>query len=242
MMKCIAVDDEPLALEVIESHVSKLDDLELVAIFTDPLKAFSYLKSNSVDLIFLDIQMPELSGLDLLKLITKRPHVIITTAYSEYALEGYELDVTDYLLKPILFERFFKSITKVQKYKELEKQESVSGVSVNQAYSGDDFIFVNTEYKTVKVNLVDILYIEGWRDYVKIHTKDEIILSLLSVRSLENQLPDNKFIRVHRSFIISHHSIESIERNRIYINGNWIPVGGSYKDKFQQWLDQYRIS
>lgn len=241
MIKCIAIDDEPLALEVIENHISKVEQLELVGTFTNPLKAFSFLKENEVELIFLDIQMPELSGLDLLKLIPKRPHVILTTAYSEYALEGYELDVSDYLLKPILFERFFKAINKVEKYMALEFKEAQSGEAINQIQSNNNFIFVKTEYKTVKVNLDEILYIEGWKDYVKIHLKEEVILSLLSIRVLEQQLSESMFLRVHRSFIVAHNAIESIERNRIYINGNWIPVGGSYKEVFQSWLGSYKI-
>ena len=243
MIKCITVDDEPLALEVIESHISKIDQLELLGSFTSPIKAFSFIREHDVDLIFLDIQMPELSGLDLLKMIPKKAHVILTTAYKEYAIEAYDLDVTDYLLKPILFERFFKSFNKVLKYIELEKgqQNQVSPVT-NVRETGDDFIFVNADNKTIKVNFDQIYYIEAWRDYVKIMTPNGVILSLLSITSMEKQLHSQNFSRVHRSFIVNRSFIEAIERNRIYINGNWVPVGGSYKDGFQNWLAKYKVN
>ncbi len=240
-IKCIAIDDEPLALEVIKKHCAKVEELELVDTFFNPLQAFKYLKNNTVDIIFLDIQMPELSGLDLLKLIPRNAQVVLTTAYVEYAFESYQLDVTDYLLKPILFDHFLKSINKVQKYISLEKKSQANTQSVESFEAIGDFIFVSTEYKIVKISLNDILYIEAWRDYVKIITKTETILSLLSISLLEQKLPSNKFLRVHRSFIISPNSIESIERNRIYIQGNWIPIGGSYKETFQTWLEQYKI-
>ena len=243
MIKCITVDDEPLALEVIESHISKIDQLELLGSFTSPIKAFSFIREHDVDLIFLDIQMPELSGLDLLKMIPKKAHVILTTAYKEYAIEAYDLDVTDYLLKPILFERFFKSFNKVLKYIELEKgqQNQVSPVT-NVRETGDDFIFVNADNKTIKVNFDQIYYIEAWRDYVKIMTPNGVILSLLSITSMEKQLHFQNFSRVHRSFIVNRSFIEAIERNRIYINVNWVPVGGSYKDGFQNWLAKYKVN
>jgi two-component system, LytTR family, response regulator len=240
-IKCIAIDDEPLALEVIKNHVAKLEELELVETFYNPIKAFNYIKENEIDLIFLDIQMPELSGLDLLKLIPRNAHVVLTTAYVEYAFESYQLDVTDYLLKPILFDRFFKSVNKVQKYIELEQKSKSSPKTDSVVEIEDDFIFVNTEYKIVKIDLNDILYVEAWRDYVKIITKEDTILSLLGISLLEQQLPKTKFLRVHRSFIIAPSNIESIERNRIYINGNWIPIGGSYKEVFQAWLEKHKI-
>lgn len=244
MIKCITIDDEPLALEVLESHISKIDDLQLEGSFTNPLKAFSFIRDNDIDLIFLDIQMPELSGLDLIKLISKDQHVILTTAYKEYAVEGYELDVTDYLLKPILFERFFKSFNKVLKYIELENSQQVIDLTQENVLkeSGEDFIFVNSDNKTIKVNFDQIYYIEAWRDYVKIVAKDEVILSLLSISSMERQLITGAFTRVHRSFIINKTYIEVIERNRIYMNGNWIPVGGSYRANFQNWLTKHKIS
>lgn len=240
-MNCIAVDDEPLALEIIENHCSKLEQLDLVKTFTNPLKAFTFLKENDVDILFLDIQMPEINGLDLIKSLVKKPHVIITSAYKDYALAGFELDVSDYLLKPIHFDRFFKSINKVQKLIELENQE-FSPLKKESSHSlPNDFMFVSTEHKKVKINYSEILYIEAWRDYVKIALENETILSLLSIRSLEEQLPKDVFIRVHRSFIVSKNHIREIDRNRIMVNQSWIPIGASYRLEFETWLNKYKV-
>lgn len=221
-MKCIIVDDEPLAIEVIESYVDKIDSLELVGKFRNAIKAFDYIQSGEpVDLIFLDIQMPKLTGIEFLKTLTNPPKVIFTTAYREYALEGFELEVLDYLLKPISFDRFMKAVSKALNHsKEVE-------VSTNA--EGDDFTFFKCDKKMIRVCLKDILYIESIKDYVKIKTAEKEVVTHQKISVLETKLPANHFIRVHRSFIINIPKIESYSASEIELNNESIPVGRNYK-------------
>ncbi|MFN3849531.1 MAG: LytR/AlgR family response regulator transcription factor [Spirosomataceae bacterium] len=239
MIRCLAVDDEPLALDVIANYVQKVPSLTLVKTTTDPLEALSLIQQGEVDLLFLDIQMPTLTGIQFLRVMNGRCKVILTTAYSEFALEGYEYDVIDYLLKPISFERFLKSVSKLssrnEKIIEVEKPTNNEAITVKIENNPTlDFIFVKTEYKIQKLNLSDILYIEGLKDYVSIYTISERILTLQTMKKTEEMLPSNRFVRVHKSYIVSLEKIDSIERQRIFIGKNVIPVGDSYQKDFMR--------
>jgi two-component system, LytTR family, response regulator len=245
-IRCLALDDEPLALDILANYIQKIPSLTLVAACTEPLEALSLIQQGKVDLLFLDIQMPTLTGIQFLRVMNGKCKTILTTAYSEFALEGYEYDVIDYLLKPISFERFLKSINKtIEQLAVNSNQLAVNTLpDVELLQSSDnqivvtnsqlDFIFVKTEYKIQKVNLSDILYIEGLKDYVSIFTTTERILSLQTMKKMEESLPSNRFVRVHKSYIISLEKIESIERQRITIGKNIIPVGDSFQKDFMK--------
>ncbi|RJE71475.1 MULTISPECIES: LytTR family DNA-binding domain-containing protein [Reichenbachiella] len=220
-IKCITVDDEPLALEIIESYIDRMDCLELVGQFRNAIKAFDFLQSGAeVDLIFLDIQMPKLTGIDFLKTIQNKPKVILTTAYREYALEGFELEVLDYLLKPISFERFMKAVSKYPR----ESNELTAPPE-----SDDSFIFFKSDKKNIKICLKDVLYIESIKDYVKILTEDKEVVTHHKISELERKLPATDFIRVHRSFIVNIPKIESYSACEIEMTEQSIPVGRNYK-------------
>ena len=218
---CIIIEDEPLALERTRSFVNKIPFLNLCGTFENALDGLAYLKSNKVDLLFLDINMDELSGIELLESSKIDSQVIITTAYQEYAIKGYELNVTDYLLKPFTFDRFLKAVNKA--YENREQQ-----ISNNQ----NDFIFVKTENRLVKIDLSDILFIEGMRDYRRIHTINKRIMTLQNFSELEQIIPSNLVCRVHKSFMVGINKIESIERMRIKIANQIIPISETYKELF----------
>ncbi len=220
-MTCIIIDDEPLAVKLLESYVAKIEDLELVGTFNNPLEALKLLRESSVDVLFLDIQMPEITGVEFKKIINPEVKVIFTTAYSEYALESYDLNAVDYLLKPITFQRFLQAVEKIK-----EKSTTV------QIENTPNYIFVKTEYRHQKLGLSDILYLKGLSDYVAIQTKENKVLTLQNMKDFEQILPKSKFIRVHKSYIVSLEHIEFIERNRIVIEGEYIPIGATYKDAF----------
>ena len=236
-INCIAIDDEPLALDVIAHHANKIPFLNLKAKISTAFETIDFLHKEKVDFIFLDIQMPELTGFELLRTLQNKPLVIFTTAYPNYALESYELDAVDYLVKPIPFERFLKSVNKI-KLRLSSPTEVIESIAVNNS---PDFIFVKTEYKTVKIFLDDILYIESEKDYVAFQLKNEKILSLLSIKSVEEFLPNENFVRVHRSFIIAFNKIESIERNIIHIGKKAIPVGDNYRDFFKLLIEGKKL-
>jgi len=241
IIKCIAVDDEPLALDIIEDYIGKVPFLQLVRTFTNAMECLDFLKNNSVDLLFLDIQMDELSGIQLLKVLKQKPEVIFTTAYDNFAIEGYELDVADYLLKPISFERFVRAADKV--YDKLSGRMGQRPANAEESghAAKDDYFFVKTEFRLQKVNFNDILYIEGMGDYLRIHCKHEKIMTLQNFRNMENMLPEQHFLRVHRSFIIALDKIESIERNRIKIQNELIPIGENYKTAFFSMLNKKKL-
>jgi len=222
--KCIIVDDEPLAIEVIESHLKKFKEIDILARCNDAIEAFEILKNKSVDLIFLDIQMPQLTGLDFLKSLAKPPKVIITTAYREYALEGYELDVVDYLLKPISFERFMKAINKY--YQCVNNSVIISDNSSVQ----DSYIYVKADKKVIKILLKDIFYIESLKDYVQIYTIRKSIVTKNQIGFLEEKLPADKFVRIHKSYIVSISRIDAFTSNTIEIKNKELPIGRSYKN------------
>jgi two-component system, LytTR family, response regulator len=211
-IKCIAIDDEPLALEIIKDYSGKVPFLDLVKTFDNALESMDYLKNNKADLLFLDIQMEELTGIQLLKVLNPKPNVIFTTAYDSFAIQGFELDAVDYLLKPISFERFLKAVNKV--YEKLNVEQLIENKSkeVTIYTPGDDYFFVKTEFRLEKVKFSDILYIEGMGDYLRIVTPGKRLMTLQNFKKMEEMLPANKFYRVHKSYIVSLDKIENIER------------------------------
>jgi DNA-binding LytR/AlgR family response regulator len=226
-MKCIIVDDEPLAIEILESYIDKIEQLKLEATFRNAVSAFTFLQQNTVDLIFLDIQMPKLSGIDFIKSLKNPPKVILTTAFREYAIEGFELEVADYLLKPIPFERFLKAVAKV-----LQQPVSQSGpVPANgKTESSDDSVYFKVDKKMVKTKMNDILYIESIKDYVKVRTPDKEIITQQKISYLEESLPKEMFLRIHRSFIVNCHHIDAYSATDIEIGKFHIPIGRNYKN------------
>ncbi|MBC5836052.1 response regulator transcription factor [Flavobacterium sp. F372] len=218
---CIIIEDEPLALEKTKGFVEKTPFLNLLATFDDALEGLAFLKSNKVDLLFLDINLDELSGIELLENSKLNCQVIITTAYSEYALKGYELNVTDYLLKPFTFERFLQAVDKIQ-----------DNNLVNHKELNSKFIFIKTESRLEKVNIDEILFIEGMRDYRRIHTINKRIMTLQNFSELEQLLPANLICRVHKSYMVAISKIDEIERSRIKISKEIIPISETYRDHF----------
>ncbi len=227
-IKCIIVDDEPLAIRVIESHIEKLNNIELVAKCSNAIEALDILKSNKIDLIFLDIQMPELTGLEFLNTLQNPPSVIFTTAYRNYAIDAFELDVLDYLLKPITFERFCKAINKFYKLLSYKKPETLGNTSLKQVES-EPFIYIKRNKTMIKILLKDILFIESIKDYIRIHTNKDSYMTKQQISVTEKNLPDEHFIRVHKSFIVSIEKITTFSPNYISINDKNIPIGRSYK-------------
>lgn len=232
MIKCIAIDDEPLALKQIESYIRKTPFLELLKSFESPLEAISYLQETDVALMFVDINMPDLNGLDFVKSLENAPKIIFTTAYSQYAVEGFRVDALDYLLKPIDYATFLKASNKAKSWFDLHQKQP------EQIQSNEDFLFIKSEYKIVRIKLNDIKYIEGMREYIRIHlTNEKPIMTLLSMKAMEAQLTNKKFMRVHRSYIVNLDKITTIERNRIVFDKVYIPISDQYKDKFQQFIE-----
>lgn len=239
---CIIVEDEPLARNLLSAYISKVPRLELKQSFSNALDALEYLRENPVDVLFSDIQMPEVTGITLLKLLKTKPLIILTTAYSEYALEGYELEVYDYLLKPISFERFLKAVEKgIARLDGNGSQPVTTVIQEVQPAQNQDYIFVKDGTKLIKINLSDILYIEGLKDYVCIYTPQKKIVSLQTMKSLEASLPSDRFVRVHNSFIIALASIEEIEKDRLVINKSTIPISDTYKKAFREIVDKRQI-
>jgi two-component system LytT family response regulator len=233
----LIVEDEPLARNLITEYVSKVPYLNLVKACSGALEAMEVLRTNNVDLLFLDVQMPELTGISFLRSLQKKPLVILTTAYSEYAIEGYELDITDYLLKPITFERFLKAVDKVN-------QRMTAGPVANDKpaeVAAPNFIFVKDGTKLVKIRWDDILYVEGLKDYVTIHTRTQKVISLQRLKLLEEQLPADKFIRVHNSFIVALDAIDSVHKDKIQIGQASIPIGDTYKKEFREFIEGRQI-
>jgi DNA-binding LytR/AlgR family response regulator len=234
-ISCVAVDDEPLALELMEDYINRTPFLSLSATFANALDCITYLKNNTVDLLFLDIQLEDLNGIQLLKVLKDKPLVIFTTAYNEYAIDGYDLDIVDYLLKPISFERFVKATSKV--YEKIHLTNPAQKAETLQHKKGQEFIFVKTEFRLQKVNLADIQYIEGMGDYLKIVTSNEKIMTLMSFKKIEDMLPETHFCRVHKSFIVSVEHIISIEKSHIRIGERNIPISETYKKRFFDLLE-----
>jgi DNA-binding LytR/AlgR family response regulator len=229
-IKCLIVDDEPLAILLIENHISKINGLEVVATANNALKAFEIINTQSIDLMFLDIKMPNITGIDFLRTLKNPPKTILTTAYRDFAIEGFELEVSDYLLKPILFERFFKSMERF-----LRENKTNTTPEINPQKK--DYMIVKSGNKNHKVTIEEILYIESLKDYIKIHTRDgENIVSKFKISDIEDKLPNKQFIRIHRSYIINTEKITAFTTSEIEVNGIEIPIGASYKETAEQFL------
>lgn len=230
-IKCIIIDDEPLAIDVIAEHVERTPFLTLVESFTHPVKAFEFLMENKIDTLFIDIEMPDLSGIDLVNKLNYKPVVIFTTAYDQYAIEGFKLDAIDYLLKPVDYPDFLKAAEKARKWL------SANNKALN-IKSDKQFLFIKSEYKIIRIELNSILYIQGMSEYVRIHRENgKPIMSLLSLKSIEKQLVENDFMRVHKSYIVNLQKITEIENNCIICaNDELIPVSKQYKEQFQVFL------
>jgi len=224
-IKCIIVEDEPLARKILEGYVSRVPFLALQGSFEDAIYAMGHLRDHSADLMFLDIHLPQIKGLTFLKTLSDPPAVIITTAYQDYALEGYELNVVDYLLKPFGFERFLAAINKVKKQRE-SKQATIENTK--------DYLFVSIKLKKVKIFFSEILYIESQKEYIRIVTLDNSYMTKMSTHEIEELLPDSLFKRIHRSFIVAIHKIRSFNSEMVEINGTSIPVGRGYKDVLEK--------
>lgn len=234
MIKCIVVDDEPLAVSLLTDYISKVPFMELVFSTVDPIEALQKMQDQKVDLVFLDIQMPGITGLQFMKIISGKVRAILITAFHEYALEGYEHNVVDYLLKPVSFDRFYKAALKAHDvFKSSEQLRESSFKSSDSAQQTMEYIFVKADNRILKILLHEILFIEGLKDYIAINTFKEKIVILENLKTMEDRLPKTKFLRVHKSHIVCLDKIDSIERNRIFISGGMVlPIGDVYKDVF----------
>lgn len=241
MIRCLVVDDEPLALDILTDYIEKVPFLKLVKATTSAFEALSVIQQEEIGLVLLDVQMPELTGIQLLKIMNGKCNVILTTAYSQYALEGYELDVSDYLLKPIAFDRFYKAVLKVQNQQQNQVAAASTVAEKPASAQTPDFIFVKTEHRIQKIYINDILYIEGLKDYVSIFTPTERIISLQYMKKMEEVLPGGRFARVHKSYIVAIDKIESIERSRIQIGDKIIPIGDTFRDGFFKLIEDKNI-
>ncbi len=238
MMNCLIVDDEPYALDVLETFIDRLDHLQLAGRCTNAIDAFNLLHQQKVDLLFLDIQMPQLTGIEFLKNIDNPPKVIFTTAYREYALEGYELNVVDYLLKPISFDRFLKAINKVDRTPASQAAPTSTHALPQQPIYDEAFIYLKADKKMVKVLLKDILYIESLKDYVLVKTPHKEVITYQKISYLDEKLPEDKFLRVHRSFIVAKDKIEAYSATHIELAEQEIPIGRNYKNAVLEVLSQ----
>jgi DNA-binding LytR/AlgR family response regulator len=226
--KCMIVDDEPLARDLMRAHIEKLENFEIVADCHNAMKALSVLREKHVDLIFLDIQMPQITGIEFLKTLKHPPKVIFTTAYREYAIEGFDLDVVDYLLKPITFERFLKSVNKY--YQMCQDQVQVVPSAKSEKVVEESFIYVKENKKVIKIHLSEIRYIEGFSEYVQIYTDKRKIITKTSMALMEEKLPPEIFLRIHKSFIVPVNKIEAFTANTIEIQGKELPIGRNFKN------------
>lgn len=247
MINAIIVDDEPLAQDVLETYLEKIPDVKLVKKCSNAFEANEALKNEDIDLMFLDIQMPQLTGIDFLKTLSKPPLVIFTTAYSNYALEGFELNALDYLLKPISMERFMKAVNKAQEQIELQRRDATGGAPVTATIEemGPDFFFVKADKKLVKVNFDNILYIEGLKDYVIIRMEQDRVITLQTMKSLEEKLPSNNFRRIHRSYIVNIDKIMAIVGNMVEVmekgQAKHLPVGKNYRDELLEIVNKNKL-
>lgn len=229
-IKCLVIDDERLAREYIKNYISKVPELELLGDFNSPLKAMELIKKGDVDLLFLDIQMPDITGVDFLKTLRNAPEVIFTTAYQEYALEGFNLNVTDYLLKPFSFERFYQAVNKVIDKLENKKTDNTEWPVESQTNFTETYLTIRADRKFYKINFEDISYIEGQKAYVTFHTKKKKITALASLKELEGTLAKEQFIRIHKSYIVSVKKISAMEGNMVEVDDVKLPIGSTYKD------------
>jgi len=229
MIRCIAIDDDAHALKIAENHIAKIPYLELLKTFDNAFDAIEYMDGEKVDLIFTDVEMPALTGLEFLGSLRHKPYTIIFSEQERYAVDAFNLEAMDYLLKPFTFERFLKAVNKVREQIRLRKQIQAP---VQNEKPERDCIFIKSDYKTIRVNVNDILFVEGLKDYVKLHTAEKPVLTLLSLRALELGLPSDRFMRVHRSYIVALNKIDVIEKSRIKIGQHTITISDMYRDAF----------
>lgn len=233
MIKSIIIDDETLARRLLKDYISKIPELELTAEFSNPLQVKSLIGDNQIDLMFLDIQMPEITGIEFLKSLKVKPITIFTTAYSEYAVQSYELDVIDYLLKPIPFERFYQAVNKAIDYFRFRTQNTTPlPASYKSELYESGYIFVKSGYKIIRINFKDILFIEGLKEYIRIHTEDQKVITYYSLQKMEELLPENYFFRVHKSYIVNLQKINSFEGNILYVAGQQVSLSKSRRNEF----------
>jgi DNA-binding LytR/AlgR family response regulator len=230
MIRCIAIDDDAHDLGIVESFITKIPFLELLKTFDNAFNAIEYMDEKPVDLIFTDVEMPVLNGLEFLGSMRRKPFFIIVSEQERYAVDAFNLEAVDFLLKPFSFERFLKAVNKVRE--QIILKTPVKKLSVQGEMQGRDFIFIKSDYKTIRINVNDILFIEGLKDYVKLHTTDKPVISLLSLRALELGLPPDRFMRVHRSYIVALNKIDVIEKSRIKIGQHTITISEMYRDAF----------
>ena len=244
MINAIIVDDEPLAQDVLETYIEKIPEINLLSKCNNAIEANEMLKKEDVDLMFLDIQMPQLTGIDFLKTLSKPPIVIFTTAYPNYAIEGFELNALDYLLKPISLDRFMKAVNKAIEQIELQRKDSGSGQSSGQQ-DEPDFIFVKADKKLIKINYADIIYIEGLKDYVIIRMNTQRVITLQTMKSLEEKLPQNHFKRIHRSYIVNIDKIDAVVGNMIEVQEKnqtkHLPIGKNYREELLAIINKNRL-
>ncbi|MCX6251986.1 MAG: LytTR family DNA-binding domain-containing protein [Bacteroidetes bacterium] len=242
MIRCLAIDDEVLALELLEDNIRKVPFLDLVQACKSGYEAMEIIQREKIDLVFLDIQMPDISGIQFLKSLKNKPLVIFTTAYEKYALQGFELDVIDYLLKPFSFERFLKSVNKAQEYINLLEKPVIQPSKEELPFS-ENYLFVKSDYKLVKIDIKDILYVEGLKDYIKIYIQDldRPVITLSSMKAVEEKLPAAGFIRVHRSFIVAINKVSFIQRNTVHIGNKEIPVSEHHKENLFNIIHKNKI-
>ena len=235
-ISCLIVDDEPLALDLLEGYVNQTPFLELAGRCSNAFEAMLILNTQHIDLLFLDVQMPDLNGIEFSRTLVNGPKVIFTTAFEKYALEGFKVDALDYLLKPFSFEEFLHAANKAKEWFQL--------INLSKPAADSDYIFVKSDYKQVKIMLSDVLYFEGLKDYVKIHLIGHTwpVLSLISLKHLEEQLPSETFMRLHRSYIVNLNKIEAVERGSVIINNHHIAVADNYKERFQHYLSSKSIN
>lgn len=236
-MRCIIVDDEPLALEGMTLNISQIDSLELVGSFSNALDAHKFLKDNDIDLMFLDINMPNLTGLELAKIISNPPMIIFTTAYSEYAVESYEVAAVDYLTKPIRFQRFFQAVSKAEEQYKLRKKTET--ITTNQHLS--EYILIKADRRTHRVAVNDIQYVEGLKDYVLVHTLTEKLAVAMNIKTIYTQLPESHFVRINKSFIVNLNHVNSFDNDFLKIDSKELPIGLVFRENFYQKITQDRI-
>ena len=233
-IKCLAIDDEPLALQQISAYIDRTPFLEKMTLCQSAYEAIEFTDQQPVDLMFVDINMPDLNGLDFVKSLKNKPFIIFTTAYSEYALEGFKVDAVDYILKPISYDEFLRAVNKVR-----DRMPATTAVASETVSLSKESLFVKSEYKLVRIQLSDIKYIESANEYIQIHLEtDKPITTLVRLKTIEGELPKDKFMRVHRSFIVNLDKVKVIDRNRIVFDKVYIPVGDQYKDEFQKFVDK----
>lgn len=240
-INCIAVDDEPFALEKIKGYIERVETFHLAGVFGNALDAMAFLNHHQVEVVFLDVQMEELTGIQMIESMAEKPVIVLTTAYDQYSIKGYDLNVTDYLLKPYSFQRFLQAVNKVYDALTVRTKARPGLISNGSENEQKGFIFVRAEGKLIKVNYDEILYIEGMKDYVRIHTADRRIMTLQRISNLIDNLPESRFARVHRSYIVAIDKIDAIQGRSVVVNNETIPIGASYKKHFLYVIEKGRL-